>query len=143
MVLLHIQLTSDTLISGSTHKHTVSIAHSIPSQVMTLKKSVIVQKYNATGANTNHTVFVDLNFLSHYEVSSTTGEMELPLTFDPTVNRTDAEYHIKLKAEAVPKKFSIGVFKDASRTPFPFGSDNNKLQQIDLFLEYETNDMLQ
>lgn len=137
MVLLHISAKASATAS---HKFRVELPHKIISQVFTIKKSIIVQQYNASGANTNHIAYLNVPWISMYEATNNNSQPWLPLSFDPSQSRTESDYHIRIKAEELPMAFDIELYKDADGTPFQFQSGtNNQLQSVDLFFEYETN----
>jgi len=137
MVLLHIQLPAT---ATATNKVRVNLPHGIPSQVVKLVKTIVVQKYDASGANTNDMAYLSIPWLSNYEVTSSTSTALLPISFDNTINRTESVQDIKMKAEDISRAFDISVFKDANGTPFNLQtSTNNAIQSIHLFFEYSTN----
>lgn len=137
MVLLHLNATAT---ANATNTFRVNLPHKIISQVFTIKKSIIAQQYNATGANTNHIVYCDLPFISMYEATNNNSQPWLPLSFDPSNNRTESDYHIRVKAEELPMSFDVRLYKDTDGTPFELETGvNNQLQSVDLFFEYETN----
>ena len=138
MVLFHIHLTAG---ATATNKFRVKLSHPIPAQPMTLKKSIVRQTYNATGANTNPIIYARLgNWLSHYEITSNSGESLLPIVFAPQRDRTAEDYHIKFKADDVPTEFDVELFSDSAMTPINLGTGNNELLSVCLFFEYASND---
>lgn len=138
MVLFHIHLTAG---ATPTNKFRVKLSHPIPAQPMTLKKTVVRQTYNATGANTNPIIYARLgNFLSHYEITSNSGESLLPIVFHPAQPRSESDYHIKFKADDIPTEFDVELYSDSAMTPILLGTGNNQLLSVCLFFEYASND---
>jgi len=109
--------------------------------------------------------FVDLPFFTGFEITSNIASsgllpVKLGLPSDRHLGRSEAlaprradvdtSYHINLKAEQIPAKFEVKVFDNDGRTPKKFTkktlggqttAENNQLVQIDLFFEYETNNL--
>lgn len=138
MVLVHVQLLP--IGTTSTNRVRVKLNHEIKAQPMTLKKSVIRLNYNASGALTTSIVYAHLPFLSHYEVTSNSGEMLLPLSIDPTAARTSEDYHVKFRCEDVPREFDVSLFSDAQSTPLNLGTQSNEIQSVDLYFEVASLD---
>mgnify|MGYP003649080536 CR=1 FL=1 len=172
MVLLHLQL-KPKVEGGNVCE--VHLSHEVRSQVLKYKKSLIsvVPDENvasdADGDSENLEFFphgcimLDLPFFSGYEVTSNVASGGLlPVVCDDggrsgwmgstgiTSRRADfhTDYHINLKAEVIPARFNVKVFKADGITPQPMtlttiGSQNDtntgQVRQIDLFFEYETN----
>lgn len=137
MVLLHIELASTATASNTVR---VNLPHPIPSQVVKLVKSVVTQKHNASGQNANDMLYLSVPWLSNYEVTSSTSTSLLPISYDNSVNRTEADHDVKLKAEDISRAFDISVFKDADGTPFNLQTNtNNAISSIHLFFEYGSN----
>ena len=109
-------------------------------------------------------VMVDLPFFTGYEITSNVGGGGLlpvvckaeagqySASFSSEARRADmeADYHINLKAEEIPSKFRCKVLKADGRTKQPMtlktlGSQSDTetgfVRQIDLFFEYETNNL--
>ena len=85
-------------------------------------------------------VYAHLPFLSHYEVTSNSGEMLLPLSIDPTATRTSEDYHVKFRCEDVPREFDVSLFSDAQSTPLNLGTQSNEIQSVDLYFEVASLD---
>lgn len=108
-------------------------------------------------------IFVDLPFFTGYEITSNVGGGGLlpvhlpdPIQQQPTTNNdpprhiAESDYHINLKAESLPQKFQVRTFGNDGITPKPFtlkslgtqtNAENNHLVQVDLYFEYETNNL--
>ncbi len=109
-------------------------------------------------------VMVDLPFFTGYEITSNVGgggllpvvckaeagQYSASSTLEVRRSDMEADYHINLKAEEIPSKFRCSVLKADGRTPQPFtlktlGSqsvgETGFVRQIDLFFEYETNNL--
>ena len=137
MVLLHIELASTATASNTVR---VNLPHPIPSQVVKLVKSVVTQKHDASGQNANDMIYLSIPWLSNYEVTSSTSTSLLPISFDNSVNRTEANHDIKMKVEDISKAFDISVFRDAEGNTINLHTGtNNAIQSIHLFFEYGTN----
>ena len=102
--LLHISAKASATAS---HKFRVELPHKIISQVFTIKKSIIVQQYNASGAYTNHICYLNVPWISMYEATNNNSQPWLPLSFDPSQSRTESDYHIRIKAEELPMAFDL------------------------------------
>lgn len=107
--------------------------------------------------------FVDLPFFTGFEITSNIAAsgllpVKLGLPNDRALGDThrpkradvDSAYHINLKAEQIPSKFEVRVFSNDGITPAKFTKkslggqttgENNNLVQIDLFFEYESNNL--
>lgn len=107
--------------------------------------------------------FVELPFFTGFEITSNIAAsgllpVKLGLPQDRALadaNRphradVDSAYHINLKAEQIPTKFEVKVFSNDGITPKKFTkkslggqttAENNQLVQIDLFFEYESNNL--
>jgi hypothetical protein len=110
-------------------------------------------------------VMVDLPFFTGYEITSNVGGGGLlPIccgnggrgswmgSTSLTQRRTDmeSEYHINLKAEEIPSTFRCRILKADGLTPQPMtlktlggqtDTETGFVRQIDLFFEYETNNL--
>ena len=62
----------------------------------------------------------------------------------------ESDYHINLKSEVIPPKFVVKIFKNDGITPQPMtkktlgaqtDAETGHVRQIDLFFEYETNNL--
>ena len=107
--------------------------------------------------------FIELPFFTGFEITSNIAAsgllpVKLGLPQDRALadaNRpkradVDSPYHINLKAEQIPATFEVKVFANDGITPKKFTkktlggqttAENNQLVQIDLFFEYETNNL--
>ena len=109
--------------------------------------------------------FVELPFFTGFEITSNIAAsgllpVQLGLPSDRHLGRSkalaprradvDSAYHINLKAETIPTKFEVKVFANDGITPKKFTkkslgtqttAENNHLIQVDLFFEYESNNL--
>ena len=109
-------------------------------------------------------VMIDFDFFTGYEITSNVGGGGLlPVVCKAQAGQysasnaqearrmdMEADYHINLKAEEIPSKFRCKVLKADGRTPQPFtlktlgtqtANETGYARQIDLFFEYETNNL--
>lgn len=109
-------------------------------------------------------VMVDLPFFTGFEITSNVGAGGLlPVcckaeagqygaSNTQEARRLDmmADYHINLKAEIIPPKFVVKVYQADGITPQPMtlktlgaqtDAETGHVRQIDLFFEYETNNL--
>lgn len=107
--------------------------------------------------------FVELPFFTGFEITSNIASsgllpVKLGLPNDRALADTnrphrvdvDSAYHINLKAEQIPATFEVKVYSNDGITPMKFTKkslgaqstgENNNLVQIDLFFEYESNNL--
>ena len=109
--------------------------------------------------------FVELPFFTGFEITSNIAAsgllpVKLGIAEDRHLGRSealaprradvDSAYHINLKAEQIPATFEVKVFANDGITPKKFTKktlgaqttgENNHLVQIDLFFEYESNNL--
>lgn len=173
MPLLYLKL-KPTVEGGNTCE--VQLQHEIRSQVFRYKKSLLCvipdedTSADADGDGEPSDMFpegalmVDLPFFSGFEITSNVGAGGLlPVVAQSTAGQYSAsnslearradmmcDYHINLKAEFIPPKFVVKVFKADGITPQPMtlktlgaqtAAESGYVRQIDLFFEYETNNL--
>lgn len=109
-------------------------------------------------------VMIDLPFFTGYEITSNVGGGGLlPVSTTSKAGQYaassasearradyESDYHINLKAEEIPSKFRCKVLKADGRTKQPMtlktlgaqsDAETGFVRQIDLFFEYETNNL--
>lgn len=147
MVLLHI-LCQAHAGNQNTNEFRVDLPTEIHGQVFTLKKSVIAIAHNSNGQRTHHTVLARIDrVVSQHEVASNHHSNGIPLSFDPTQDRTESDYHVAMKFERVPRAFTVKFFSPAvsatggvSEEPYNFHtSQDNALRTVELWFEYADN----
>jgi len=173
MPLLHLKL--KCRVEGG-NECEVDLQHEIRSQVFRYKKSLlcVIPDENtgadgdADGSNLDMfpegCVMVDLPFFTGFEITSNVGAGGLlPVVAQSIAGQYSAssasearrldmacDYHINLKAELIPPKFVVKVFKADGITAQPMtlktvggqaASDTGFVRQIDLFFEYESNNL--
>lgn len=137
MVLLHLSHKSN---ATPTNRVRIELPHAINAQVLTLKKSIVVLQHDANNTFQEHVCYIDLPFVSMYEASSSNSHSWLPLSVDPSKSRTESDYHYRFKAENIPNTFDVYFYRDSNGTPFEFETaTNDKLQEVHLWFEYESN----
>jgi len=124
--------------------------------------------HDGDGSNTDMfpegCVMIDLPFFTGFEITSNVGAgglLPVCCTAKPgqyssssssEARRADMEsdYHINLKAEIIPPQFVVKVFKSDGITPQPMtlktlggqtDGETGHVRQIDLFFEYESNNL--
>lgn len=173
MPLLHLKLTPR--VEGG-NECEVDLAHEIRSQVFRYKKSLIsvIPDEDISADHDGDSdpmdmfqegcVMIDLPFFTGFEITSNVGAGGLlPVccragagqygaSNTQEARRLDMEsdYHINLKAEVIPPKFVVKVFKSDGITPQPMtlktlggqtDAETGHVRQIDLFFEYESNNL--
>jgi hypothetical protein len=139
MVLLHLV---HHATATSTNRVRIELPHEIKSQVITLKKSIVVHRCDPSHPEgfCENVVYVDLPFVSMYENSNNNAHSWLPLSVDPEKYRTESDYHIRFKAGDIPIRFDVLFYKKPDGTPYNFQTDvNDSLQEVHLWFEYESN----
>lgn len=145
MVLVHFTFVADSTLKN---RFRLVLSHPIPLQPIRYVKSCVRASYNATGANTNTTIYARMPWLTHFEITSNTNENLLPISFLPqpvngsdTTTYTESNYDITFKAEDIPREFDVDFFKDGEGTPMNFhSSTNNCIRSIELYFETAHND---
>lgn len=135
MVLLHIALEGG---ATATNRLRVDLPHKLPSQVLRLVKTIVNIRQPHT--HVKDVIYVDLPFLSGYELTNNNSHSWLPISTDPGASRTESDCDLRVKAEEVQQSFFVDVYQDPAGTPFELQTMTaDKINSIHLFFEYSTN----
>ena len=135
MVLLHLV---HMATATKTNRVRINLPHEVKSQVVTLKKSIVV--HSCPDGMCENVLYVDFPFVSMYENSNNNSHSWLPISINPGVYRTESDYHIRFKAADIPISFDVDFYKKADGTVFNFEAGvPGQLQEVHLYFEYESN----